>query len=84
MSKLTLSIEDEIIKKAKEYARKHNKSISQMVESYFRNLTENQKSGALYKAAPITDSLAGSLKGIKIDDINSERLEYLERKYLSK
>lgn len=84
MSKLTLSIEDEIIKKAKEYARRHNKSISQMVESYFRNLTENQKSGALSKTTPITDSLAGSLKGIKIDDINAERLEYLEKKYLSK
>lgn len=84
MSKLTLSIEDDIIKKAKEYARKHNKSISQMVEAYFRNLTENKSIESFSQATPITDSLAGSLKGVQIDNLKAERMKYLERKFLKK
>ncbi len=84
MSKLTLSIEDDIIQKAKEYARKHNKSISQMVEAYFRSLTESQNLQSLTQATPITDSLAGSLKGVQIDDLKAERINYLERKFLKK
>jgi len=84
MSKLTLSIEDEIIKKAKEYARKHNKSISRMVEAYFRNLTENRRTEPFSQATPVTDSLAGSLQGIQPDDLKTERMKYLERKFLKK
>ena len=37
-SKLTLSLDSEIIKKAKEYARRNNTSVSKIVEQYFKRI----------------------------------------------
>ena len=59
--KLTLTVDDKIIDRAKQYARNHKLSVSQMVESYFRRVTQPT---AIEKASlpPITRSLKGSLK----------------------
>lgn len=38
-TKLTLTIEDEVIHMAKNYANAHNQSLSSIVESYLRALT---------------------------------------------
>jgi hypothetical protein len=38
-TKLTLSLEKAVIEQAKSYAKKTGRSLSELVESYFKNLT---------------------------------------------
>jgi hypothetical protein len=38
-TKLTLSLEKTVIEQAKSYAKKTGRSLSELVESYFKNLT---------------------------------------------
>lgn len=40
-SKLTLSIEKEIIEKAKRFAKRSNRSLSDIVESYLKKITDD-------------------------------------------
>jgi hypothetical protein len=41
-TKLTLTIEQEIIKTAKVYAQKKGKSLSELIENYLKTLTSNK------------------------------------------
>ncbi|MCI9843785.1 DUF6364 family protein [Flavobacterium pectinovorum] len=42
-TKLTLSLEKEVIEQAKSYAKKTGRSLSELVESYFKNLIEKEQ-----------------------------------------
>jgi hypothetical protein len=61
LTKLTLTIEKEVIEKAKEYAQQKNKSVSRIVEEYLKNISQNKTNLAfdLQLKSPITDSLVG-------------------------
>ena len=63
-TKLTLTIDKAIIKKAKTFAQEKNKSVSRIVEEYLNNIsssnTPKEYSNTLF--APITDSLIGMFK----------------------
>ena len=66
MSKLTLSIDDDVVSRAKLYARQRGVSISKMVEAYLDTLaTPTAKSSA---NAPILNRLRGSLRRADRDD----------------
>lgn len=83
--KLTLSIDKKTIEQAKAYAKKHNKSISQIVETYFKHLSdsekiENNRTGQK-NPTPVTDSLASSLKGLNVKDHKAERSDLITRKH---
>ena len=41
-SKLTLSIDKYIIEKAKEYARRSNRSLSDIIETYLKRITDHE------------------------------------------
>lgn len=59
MSKLTLSVNDEVVSRAKEYAKRRGVSISEMVEAYLGAVA-----GPLVPATrdcPVLSSLRGSL-----------------------
>ena len=45
MSKLTLSIDEQIINRAKYYARKSHRSLSEIVETYLDKITSEGHSG---------------------------------------
>ena len=60
-TKLTLSIEQEIIKKAKDYAKASGRSLSDIIESYLRIITSGERSD-ISQSAPITEKLKGSFK----------------------
>lgn len=66
-SKLTLALNSETVKKAKEYARQNNLSLSKLVEFFFASLTSRrkEKNAAL---SPITAELSGMVKAAKIND----------------
>ncbi len=76
-TKLTLRLEDELIKQAKEHAKKQGKSLSQIVADYFTIFTIKNKK---QKIAPITQSLIGILKDSSLDEKDYKK--HLEEKYL--
>ena len=82
-TKLTLSLDKEVIEKAKKYAKAKKTSLSKVVENYFYYLTmatEKEKKRKKEKT-PITDELVGSLGRIEIDE-EKEITAYLMGKYI--
>jgi len=56
LTKLTLTLDKETIKIAKEYAKRNNISLSGIVELYFKALSSNARD---YRISPITRELSG-------------------------
>ena len=80
-TKLTLTIEQKIIEKAKEYAKQKNRSLSDLIENYLKILTDEgpEQENDL---SPAVESLMGSFKPPKNFDYKKQLQERLERKYL--
>jgi hypothetical protein len=76
-TKLTLRLDDSLIEKAKLYAKRSGKSVSQMVADYFIALSAegSRKSSA----EPITSSLRGVLAGTEVDE--NDYRKHLDQKY---
>ncbi|HOA07045.1 MAG TPA: DUF6364 family protein [Spirochaetota bacterium] len=81
-TKLTLSIDKTIIHKAKLYANRREKSLSQIVEDYLKSISANEMPKSTSdNIPPVTKSLAGILKGKDDFDLKSSITEYLEKKH---
>tara|TARA_B100000378_G_scaffold278352_1_gene281230 strand:+ start:828 stop:1082 length:255 start_codon:yes stop_codon:yes gene_type:complete len=81
-TKLTLTIEQEIIKRAKEYAKDKNRSLSDIIENYLKILTKEEQKEKAKKLNPIVKSLKGSFKMPKTGmDYKKELRNRLEEKY---
>ena len=76
-TKLTLRLEDSLIQQAKDYAKEHNKSLSQVVADYFQILTQQTENTAI---SPVTKSLIGVLNSSDIEQ--KDYKTFLEEKYL--
>lgn len=76
-TKLTLRLDQGLIKNAKKEARSRGTSLSQMVADYFRGIDARGKSRA--SLPPVTASLAGALKDKKLDRAQYRR--HLEEKF---
>lgn len=82
-TKLTLTIEQEIIKRAKKYAKEKNRSLSDIIENYLKTLTKEGQKERVKKLNPVVKSLKGSFKMPKRDmDYKKELRNRLEKKYL--
>lgn len=78
-AKLTLRIDEELIRFAKDYAAGSGKSLSQIVADYFALLVA--KPGVQEEATtPLVRSLRGALRGADVDEDDYRR--YLEEKHL--
>ena len=80
-TKLTLTIEQEIIKKAKKYAKDKNRSLSDIIENYLKLITD-ENSGTENNLSPAVESLKGSFKPPKDFDYKKQLQDRLEKKYL--
>ncbi len=78
-TKLTLRLDDGLIKLAKNHANIMGKSVSQMVADYFYLLDKKSEKTSI-QLTPIVKSLKGSLKNTKTDE--NDYKSYLEDKYL--
>ena len=80
-TKLTLTIEQTIIEKAKKYANGKGRSLSDIVENYLKAVTkeDNNESTAL---TPIVKSLKGTFKAPGNIDYKKELSKRLTEKYL--
>jgi hypothetical protein len=77
-TKLTLKLDKAIIQSVKKYAQNNNKSLSKLVESYFRNLvSESDKKKSMY--SPLVEELSGIISEKDLKGI--DYLGYLEAKY---
>jgi len=81
-TKLTLTLEKEIIKRAKEYAKDKNRSLSDIIENYLKVLTKEEQKQKNKKLSPVVKSLKGSFKMPKNMDYKKELRDRLEEKYL--
>jgi len=77
--KLTLRLDGDIIRHAKNVAKKNGKSISRMVADYFA-FFKKQPQGDDHKISPIVRSLKGSLRGADADVRDYHK--HLEEKHL--
>jgi len=78
-SKLTLRLDEGLIRRAKVIAKRRGKSLSQMVAEYFA-LLGSRSSKEPDELAPTVTSLKGVLRGSKLDREDYDR--HLEDKYL--
>lgn len=78
-TKLTLRLDEDLIRSAKKYANTTGKSVSQMVADYFylldKKVIKNPE-----QLTPIVKTLKGSLKNTVIEE--NDYKKYLEDKYL--
>ncbi len=78
-NKLTLRLDDRLIRRAKAIAKRRGKSVSQMVAEYFR-LLGSQSSRDAEELTPTVQSLKGVLKGPGLD--REDYRQHVEDKYL--
>lgn len=81
-TKLTLTIEQEVIERAKNYAKDKNRSLSDIIENYLKMLTGAERKPEVKKLNPIVQSLKGSFKMPKEMNYKKELGSRLEEKYL--
>lgn len=77
--KLTLSLNQSVIERAKIYAKLNNISLSKLIESYLATLTK--KSDANTKITPLVKSLSGVIDLPSEFDEKAAYTSYLEEKY---
>lgn len=78
-TKLTLSLDKEVIERAKEFSRQQHKSLSKLVENYLRRVTAQERKDEA--PTPIVAQLSGVLPPQAADTFREEYAEYLEKKY---
>lgn len=64
-TKLTLKLDDGVIKKAKKYAGSHHKSLSRMIESYLKSLTDKEEASVV-NDIEISSYVKSMKSGVKI------------------
>ena len=81
-TKLTLSMEPEVVYRAKQYAKKRHISLSKLIQDYLDQLSKH-KPDPDNEIDPDILELTGILKGKIPDDIDlkEERYQYLKRKH---
>ncbi len=80
-TKLTLTIEQEVIEKAKIYAKKKGRSLSDLVESYFKAITMSQEADFKSQGS-LVSSLLGSFQEPEDFDYKKELEEAIAKKHL--
>ena len=77
-TKLTLRMDDQLIRGAKAYAARAGKSLSQVVAEYFSAITSRNELPS--RLTPTVTALKGALKGAEVD-VNDYRA-HVEDKHL--
>lgn len=78
-TKLTLKLEQSVIEKAKDYARKQQTSLSRLIENYLLNITKEDEKEE--KITPLVKSLSGIIELPNDVDYKKEYADYLNKKY---
>jgi hypothetical protein len=74
MSKLTLSVDEDVVRRAKQFAEKRGTSVSELVERYLDLLS---RPAVRAEDPPVLRMLRGAARGVDADD----HRKHLARKY---
>ncbi len=80
-TKLTLTIEESVINKAKDYAKGRGDSLSNLIENYLKTVTKNSTINKNAELSPLIKSLKGSFKAPDDFDYKKELRKELSKKY---
>ncbi len=80
-TKLTLRLNDHVIKRAKNYARSNKISLSKMIENYLDSVTTQKEEEDKINITPLVESLSGVIDLPADFDYKKEYRDYLEEKY---
>ena len=78
-TKLTLKLNESVIKRAKKYAKENNISLSRMIENYLQAVTIKKVNKI--KISPLVESLTGVIELEKTDN-KKDYTDFLSQKYL--
>lgn len=78
-TKLTLKLDQDVIEKAKDYAKSKKTSLSALVENYLQKITEDKKDKR--KITPLVKSLSGVIDLPKDFNHKKDYTDYLINKY---
>jgi hypothetical protein len=79
MAKLTLYVDDELVQRAKAYAKAHQTSVSKLVTQYLASLAGAAQEDLLEQLH--AKLLAQGLQEPTEEELDASRREYLARKY---
>jgi len=79
-TKLTLTVEESVIKRAKSYAKHTGRSLSELIENYLDTLTDENRDA--HQISPKLEKLAGSVKLPDDFDEKAALNAYFENKHL--
>jgi hypothetical protein len=79
-TKLTLSVDRQVIQKAKRYARRHNKSLSQLVTNYLKHVTADDRE--MSEIDPVVQEVADEIPIAQVPQLDEPKYRYLKDKYL--
>ncbi|MEI8049475.1 MAG: DUF6364 family protein [Bacteroidota bacterium] len=77
--KLTIKLNENVISRAKKYAKKRKTSLSKMIENYLDIVSEPKGEGA--EITPLVKSLSGVIKLPDNFDYKKDYAEFLTQKY---
>ena len=80
-TKLTLRLNDNVIDRAKSYARIHKISLSKMIENYLDSVTKQKVKENNTTITPLVESLSGVIDLPSDFDYKADYQNYLEDKY---
>lgn len=80
-TKLTLTIEQSVIEKAKKYAKDKERSLSDLIENYLKALTADNTQNDI-ELTPIVKLLKGSFNAPKNSNYKKDLATKLSEKYL--
>lgn len=80
-SKLTLTIEESVIKKAKLYAKSRGRSLSDIIENYLKVITDDNWAIEI-ETTPMVKSMKGSFKAPEDFNYKEQLSKGLTDKYL--
>lgn len=78
-TKLTLTVEKDVIERAKSYAKESGRSLSEIIEQYLDTITQENSTQQL---SPKLKKLVGAVKLPKDFDEKNELQTYFEEKHL--
>lgn len=78
-TKLTLRLEEDLVQRAKSFAKKTGKSVSRIVADYFTVLERPPRRDKPVSWPPLVRSLKGSLRRARVNENDYRR--HLEEKY---
>jgi hypothetical protein len=81
-TKLTLTMEQSVIEKAKSYALKKQRSLSDLIESYLIAVTKETSINNEVEISPLVKSLQGSFSIDDSIDYKQELTKALHKKYI--